>query len=114
MSQFTQAFDQLYDVQTEVLGVAVLATITGYCSAKPAIIGTNDGNPEYISGSTAVSGGYILQMKQSDVTGDLSASAAKGANVTCNGNATGETLQVLSADLANAIWIIQVGDIQSA
>lgn len=107
MSAFTEAFDELYAVQTENLGVAVVATVTGACISKAAIIGTNTGDPIYLEGSTGVTGGYELQMKASDFTSP----PVKNMQVTCNGNASGETLQVLASDLANGIYILRVGDI---
>lgn len=110
MSQFTSAFDDLYTVQTDALGVAIVATVTGFCTNKPAIISEDTSDNAYLEGTTGKKGGYTLQMKQSD----FSAEPTKNTQVTCNGNATGLTLQLTSIDLANAIYILTVGDIQSA
>lgn len=109
MSGFTTAFDELYAVQTAELGVAILATITGFGVNVPAILSTNTAESVYLEGSTGVEGGYMLQIKQSALSG----SPTKGTQVTCNGSATGATLQVIKADLANGIYEITVGDIQA-
>lgn len=109
MNQFVLNFDEAIAVQTEVLGVAILATVTGYGANKPALLSAVDQNEQFQFGTTAEAGGFMLQIKQSD----LSAEPPKGTQVTCNGSATGATLQVVSAKLINAIWEITVGDIQA-
>ncbi len=109
MSRFTDAFDRLYDAQTRNVGIAIVATITGFGANKPALLSGVNQNQVYIPGSTAEQGGYMLQIKQ----GDLSAEPSKGTSVTCNGSATGTVLQVTSAALVNGIWEITVGDINA-
>lgn len=108
MSGFTTAFDELYAVQTAELGVAILATITGFGVNVPAILSANTADTFYIEGSTGVEGGYILQIKESSLSG----TPPKGTQVSCNGSATGETLQATKIDLANGIYEITAGDVQ--
>lgn len=109
MSGFTTAFDELYAVQTAELGVTILATIANFGTNVPAILSANTADSIYIEGSTGAEGGYMLQIKQSSLTG----APPKGTQVTCNGSATGETLQAVKIDLANDIYEITVGDIQA-
>jgi len=109
MSGFTSAFAELYAVQTAELGVAILATVTGYGTNKEALLSGVDQGDSFGAGTTALpSNSYLLQI----IGTDLSARPPNGTQVTCNGSATGLTLQVTRANLVNGIWEIQVGDIQ--
>lgn len=108
MSNFTSAFDEIYAVQTAELGVAILATVTGYGTNKPALLSGVDQHAMYAEGTTAEGGGYLLQIKASD----LSSQPPKNTAVTCNGSATGVSLQIVSLAIVNAIYEISVADIQ--
>lgn len=100
----------MYTVQTDVLGVAILATVTGYGTSKPALLSGVDQADTYIEGSTAGAGNsFLLQILQSD----LSAKPVQGTQVTCNGSASGLTLQVIESKLVNAVWELTIGDIQN-
>lgn len=109
MSGFTVAFDEIYSVQTAELGVAIVATVTGYGTSVPALLSSNTADNIYIEGSTGVAGGYMLQIKESS----LSASPPKGTQITCNGSASGETLQAVKIDIVNGIYEITAGDINA-
>jgi hypothetical protein len=109
MSDFTRAFDELYSCQSRILGVVILASISGYGTNVAALLSGVNQNAQFADGTVSESGGYDLKIKQAD----LSAEPPKGTAVTANGSATGETLQVISAALVNGIWEIAVGDIQA-
>lgn len=110
MSEFTNAFAELYAVQTAVLGVAILATVTGYGTNRQALLSGVDQGDSFGEGTTSAPlNSYILQILGSD----LSAKPPNGTQVTCNGSATGLTLQVTNARLVNAVWEIEVGDINA-
>lgn len=109
MSGFETAFSDLYAVQTAELGEEVVATIAGYCHDAPALLSDNTANDTFGAGSIIQQGGYTLQMRPSD----FSSKPIKGTSVTCNGSAEGEELQVLSVNVANRIYVIEVGDIET-
>lgn len=106
-SEFHAAFTALYDCQTAVKGVAILATVTGFATAKPAVLGSVPTDPAFGDGTTAEAGTYELQMLASD----FSALPTENTAVTCNGEATGKTLRVLGpVTNANGIYTLTVGD----
>lgn len=108
-SAFVSAFDQLYACQTRNLGVAIIATVADVGTDKAALLSVVDETDNYGAGTTMVTGGFMLQIKQTD----LSADPPKNAAVTCNGSATGLTLQVVSFRLVNGIYEITAGDINA-
>lgn len=110
MSGITSAFDQLYSMQTRVLGVAILATVTGHAANVPALLGGVSNSDAFGSGATTMPGdAYLLQIKQSD----MPTRPIAGVQVTCNGSADTLTLQVTGTRLVNAIWEVTVGDISA-
>ena len=107
MSNFTTAFSELYAVQTAETGVAILATVTGYATSKPALLSEASSLDSYAAGTTLESGGFTLEMLKSD----FSAKPPDRTQVTCNGSATGFTLQVTEVkDINNATYLITVAD----
>lgn len=110
MNQFERAFDNLYRVQTRVLGEAIVATVGAYAVNKPAILGSVDTEMVVVSGGTANAGGFELQMKTSDFTTE----PPDGTPVTCNGEATGKTLETSgSPQRKGGTWIIRAIDFAS-
>lgn len=104
MSRVTDNFDRLYAAQTRTIGVAILATVDGYASGKPAILSTIATNDIYVDGGTATDGGYELQMKASD----FGTEPPKQTRVTCNGDAAGIELEVMDVDTSNGIYLIKL------
>jgi hypothetical protein len=100
------AWRELYAVQTEVIGVAIVATVGAVASSKPAIISETSLDNQIISGGVGEGGGFELQMLESD----LSAAPAEAVAVTCNGSATGKALVLISSKLNNGLWYLTVGD----
>lgn len=99
-------FDRLHDCQTRQLGVDIRATVTGFLSNARAVLSGLDANSMIVDGGMAETGGYEIQVKTSDVTGE----PAKGTAATVNGAAQGKTLEVISATNNGGVWLIQLGD----
>lgn len=106
MSATTSAWVELYSAQTEAIGVAILATVTGYAASKPAIISDLTSDEIIVEGGEAEKGGFKLQMLASD----FSSEPPKATVVTCNGAAAGLNLTVLSTNLNNGIRYLTIGD----
>ena len=107
MSNVTTAFSECYANQTAESGVAVLATVTGYATAKPALLTAVDTLDSCGSGTTLESGGFTLEM----LISDFSAKPPDRTQVTCNGSATGFALQVTKVEIVNsATYRITVAD----
>jgi hypothetical protein len=110
VSAYTDAFTDLYQAQTEATGVTVLATVGSVATSKAAILSEADSLREYIDGSTSEAGGFTLEM----LISDFSARPTVGTQVTCNGSATGFTLQVIDVKTINsATYLITVGDVNN-
>jgi hypothetical protein len=99
-------FDALYSAQTEFTGTAIVATVTGYATSKPALLEVVNENDILVSGGSAEGGGYSLRMKASD----FSSEPPKQTPVTCNGAAEGNELEVFSVANNNGIYYIQLAD----
>jgi len=109
-NQFERAFDALYRVQTRVLGEAIVATVGAYAVNKPAILGSVDADMVVVSGGVADAGGYEVQMKTSDFSGE----PPDGTQATCNGEATGKTLQTAGpVTRCGGTWRIKLIDFAS-
>lgn len=105
-NSFVNSWIRLYDAQTRRLGVQILTTVSGYASNAPAIISEVDLDNIFIEGGHAEAGGWNLQMRLSDLSGD----PPKGTVVTCNGEPQGLTLEVLNFKRNNGIGYCTVVD----
>lgn len=105
MSLFTDAYSQLVAAQT-FSKTSILATVTGYATNKPAILGSVPTDPAFVDGSTAEAGTYELMMLASD----FSAEPPRNTPVTCGGEATGKSLRVLNVVNVNGTYVLTVGD----
>ena len=107
MSNVTTAFSECYSNQTTESGVAVLATVTGYATNKPALLTEVSTMDSYADGTTLESGGFTLEM----LISDFSAKPEDRTQVTCNGSAAGFALQVTKVEIVNsATYRITVAD----
>lgn len=102
-------FDRLHAVQTRQLGVDIRATIAGHCVSAKAILGSIDTNSMVFSGGVAEAGGYEIQVKVSDCTGE----PVKQSATTVNGAASGLTLEVYDAQNQGGVYVIQLADFAS-
>lgn len=106
MALFAEAFDELWDAQTEALGIEIRATIAPYTTDAKAILGEVDADMQIISGGIADAGGYEVQIKASDFTGE----PPKGTPATCNGEAAGLALETGKVSKKGAVWVIPLFD----
>lgn len=97
---------RLYDAQSRDLGEYIVATIAGFCISKPAIISAIDIDAQFIEGGVAEGGGWNIQMRLSDLSGE----PPKGTSITCNGEAAGSPLEVLNFQRNNGIAYITAVD----
>lgn len=109
MGGFDSRFNQMYAAQTRTLGIAIVATITGYGVNVPAILGEIAEDQIYVEGGNAESGGYELQVKASSLSGE----PVKRTVVTCNGDATGEQLQITNITKSAGIYTLRLEDFAS-
>lgn len=109
MAPFAEAFDELWDAQTEALGLEIRCTIAPYTTDAKAILGEVDADLQIVSGGIADAGGYEVQIKADDFT----AEPPKGTMATCNGEATGLTLETGKVSKKGAIWVIPLFDYAS-
>lgn len=107
MSLFTDAFTDLYDVQTECVGAALVATIGTVAVSKPAIISEADVTMEIDEGGIGTEGGYSIQMLISDFTGE----PVRNSNITATGPALGRALQVHSFTVNHGVYSIMAQDV---
>ncbi len=103
---FTGVWPLLYEAQTFAIGVAILVTIDGYCSNKPAIISEVEVDAIFVEGPHAENGGWNIQVRVSDLSGE----PPKQTAITCNGDATGHALEVLSYTARAGIAYIVAAD----
>lgn len=96
----------LYPAQTQVLGIQIVATITGYCTNKPAIISAVKLDSIFIEGGVAENGGWEIQIRLSDLSGE----PPKGTKISCNGESSGHDLEVDSFDRNGLIGYITAVD----
>ena len=102
-----ERFARLYACQTRTTGTAILATVTGYATSKPALLTEASTLDGYADGTTLETGGFTLEM----LISDFSARPPDRTAVTCNGSATGFSLRVAKVDVVNsATYRITVSD----
>jgi hypothetical protein len=106
MSLITKAWQQLYRAQTKATGVAIVATVEGYARNKPAILSKVSVDSVFVPGGDAEGGDWNLQMLASDFSSEPPAKVA----ITCNGDAAGHDLEVLSIERNNGVLLINAAD----
>ncbi len=103
---FTGVWPLLYEAQTAALGVAIVVTIDGYCTSKPAVISEIAVDDIYVDGPHAEAGGWSIQVRVSDLSGE----PPKRTAISCNGDATGHALEVLNYTARAGIAYITAAD----
>lgn len=114
MTPFEEAFDELWQAQTEAQGVAIRATIAGYCSNAKAILSEVEADLMIAPGGGGIAefGGYEIQVKVSDFSTALF-NTAKGTAAICNGAADGLDLAVGNVQNRGATYLIRLVDYAS-
>ncbi len=107
MSALLDAFDELLDAQEEVLGTRVTATITGFATDQDCIPTAGNSDLLQLDGGSAFQGGYTLQMRMSDFSGE----PTKGTPVAISCYPD-NALELTSAPAqAGGIYTLSVGDL---
>lgn len=70
MSAFTDAWAELYAIQTEATGTAIVCTVTGYATSKAAIPSSDMLDAILVDGGTADTGQRTIQMLASEFSTD--------------------------------------------
>lgn len=109
MSQITDAWNNLYAVQTEIFG-PVTATI-GVAIGSPAIVDQVPLDQVLRAGGLSEAGQFELQMRASDFGNLPPPKLITGVQVTGLGMTTEAQLVVLNCKVNNGIYYIAVGDI---
>jgi len=108
-SRMVAAWEGLYAAQTRSIGIAILATIEGFCVDAEAIVSQINLDDIYVEGPHAEGGGWNIQMRLSDIQSE----PPKQTPISCNGEADGHELLLLNFTRNNGIAYIVAADFSS-